>query len=391
MLKNIKQTMTPCIGTSALVILLLLLMIVSCTFAATIDDSNDSPVIIVSAYSGINWQKYGQFKAILHMHTTNSDGAHKANEMLEDCYQKGFDIAAITDHDEMTRNWVSVNNGLTQQRFNEISAGAGRSGRGMLQIPYTVEHSRFDHVNSFQTDYTSSGVSIKSMKDTIKRIHDLGGISHINHPGRYTGGDAGGAPGAAASNNEDNINKYVDIFMEFPSCVGMEIINSTDGDSKSDRILWDNILARTIPQGRFVWGFSNDDAHDKSEIGYSFNVFVMPENTLENFRAAMQAGKFYAVARKSRLELGSSFTGSGPVPAIVSIETDQTAATITITANNCNKIEWISDGKVISSKTVTSDTIELETHKDKIGSYIRANISGSGGIVFTQPFGIIWR
>ena len=68
-----------------------------------------------------------------------------------------------------------------------------------------------------------------------------------------------------ASNNPTTVSKYVDLFKKYDSLVGMEIINKKDGDSYSDRILWDNILTKTMPE-RPVWGFSNDDTHSVSAV-----------------------------------------------------------------------------------------------------------------------------
>ena len=100
----------------------------------------------------------------------------------------------------------------------------------------------------------------------------------------------------------------------------------------------------------------------------------------------MLSGNFYAVARIAERELGTSFIGSGPVPVITDIIVDNNIMNITINAENNNKIDWISNGKIIAH----GNTIMLESHKNRLGSYIRANIIGPGGIVFTQPFGINW-
>jgi len=339
-------------------------------------------ITIISPYEGIDWRSYGQYKTALHVHTRNSDGRNTLSEMLEDHYKKNYDIVAITDHNYLTEDWVSASNGLTMERFEEITSGTDRGGRGMLQIPFTDEQSMDEHLNTFFTNYNN--ITGSTIKSSISTAQEIGGISHINHPGRYTGGQAGGITGKNASNDEQVIKKYVDLFMQFPSCAGMEIINKKDGESASDRILWDNILSRTVPKGRFVWGFSNDDTHQAIDTGFSFNVFIMKENTAGNFRTAMQTGNFYAVARISKRELSENFPFEGPVPVITGIVTDNKAASITINAENFYKIDWISKGKVIASGNI----IKLNKYKNKAGPYVRANITGPGGIVFVQPFGI---
>ena len=168
----------------------------------------------------------------------------------------------------------------------------------------------------------------------------------------------------------------------------MEIINKLDGDSYSDRILWDNILKETMPKGRFVWGFSNDDTHSNSATGHSYNMMLLPSNTAENVRAAMENGAFYASAKVAKRE-GYTVTDIETIsdyrpPIITNITVDQTEDTITIEGNLYDTIEWIADGEVIA----TGNTIDLNQYENKVNSYVRAQLKGREGISFTQPFGI---
>jgi len=346
---------------------------------------NLSPYLITSPYAGVDWVSSGQYKASLHSHTSNSDGSSSLANMLEDMYSKDYDIIAITDHDYLTVDWVHATNGLTQSRFDAMAAGVGRGGRGMLQIPYTIEQSRGDHVNTYLANYNNKAGQGNPtfLEESIAAATAHSGISRINHPGRYTGADVNMEQGAAISNNPAVVKKYVDLFMG-TEAVGMEIINKRDGESLSDRILWDNILTQTIPQGRYVWGFSEDDTHSTGATGYSFNVFLQPENTLEHFSSTMHNGVFYAVAKVAKRELGAAFVGSGPTPVVRAISIDESTACITITAEHTNKIQWISRGTVVAE----SATICID---DTVDVYVRANLSDPGSIAFTQPFGVSLR
>jgi len=365
---------------------------------------------ITSPYAGVNWSN--QYKAALHLHTTNSDGNATPAQLLEELYRRGYDIVTITDHiqnippedpwpNAITPDWVSITNGLTQTRYDEIAAGEGRGGRGMLMIPYTGEQSQHDHINTYfanynnptGTVYTTPAEIYAAMRETLQAVQNLGGLARINHPSRYTGGAAtsgpsggtGGATGANISNNPDTVNKYVDLFMDYSACVGMEIVNRQDGDSASDRILWDNILKQTIPLGRNVWGFADDDYHGSASstdavLGSSFNMFLMSGLTQDAFRQAMVSGSFYAVAKVAKRELGNGFIAAGSTPIITSIAVNQ--ATITMSAGNFNRIDWISEGKVIG----TGETLNVSTNPN-VGVYVRANVMGLGGIAFTQALG----
>lgn len=51
----------------------------------------------------------------LHMHTTQSDGAHTLREMIEACLEKGYTHMAITDHS----HYLRIANGLSAERLRE--------------------------------------------------------------------------------------------------------------------------------------------------------------------------------------------------------------------------------------------------------------------------------
>jgi hypothetical protein len=347
-------------------------------------------ISIINPYFSVDWATYGQYKANFHSHSVESDGGNQPEEMFEDHYAKDFDIMALTDHNFTNTTWDRTDRPtniiyLTSARMAEINAGTDRGGRGMIGIPFTNEQSVSDHLNTFWADFNN--VSGDTLERKIAKAETLGGISHINHPGRYTGGSNtanDGADGELASSLSATIAKYTYLFGTYGTCVGMEIINKKDGDSYSDRILWDNILKQTMPD-RPVWGFSNDDSHSTGATGFSYNILLLPENTTENVRYGMENGTFYAVAKVSKRELGSGFVANGPTPVITNVAVDETADSITIAGDYYDTIEWIANGRIIA----TGSTIYLASYSDQISSYVRAQLKGAGGISFTQPFGVI--
>jgi hypothetical protein len=229
------------------------------------------------------------------------------------------------------------------------------------------------------------------MAGTIAAVQAVGGITHINHPGRYTGGAAGGANGAAASNNPTTIKKYVDLFMAYPSLVGMEIVNKQDDESRSDKILWDNILTQTMPQGRFVWGFANDDTHSLGATGFAWNVMLMPELTQSQTRIAMETGAFYSVSRIDRREGINALNLALTTPSITNIVVE--GNTITLTGANYDVIEWISGVDATTGMVnviATGASIDVSNYADIIeNNYVRAQLKSQNGIAYTQPFGVI--
>jgi len=370
---------------------IMILMVIFVNIVPVIEaGTSNVDYIIINPYNTVDWRTYGQYKANFHIHTVESDGGNQPEQMIEDHYSKGYSIMAITDHNFTSTSWDRKDSDamyITSERLSEINAGHGRGGKGMISVPFSTEQSNSDHLNTFWAPFTN-GVGA-TLESNIAICESLGGISHINHPGRYTGGyvatysDDMAEIGAAASKEPSTVAKYVNLFEKYPSCVGMEIINKTDGYSYSDRILWDNILKQTMPD-RPVWGFCNDDTHSTGSTGYSFNMMLMPENTLDNLRYSMENGAFYSVARVSRRELGEKYVGNGPQPAITNIIVDEAQDTIAVEAEDYETIEWIADGNIIAR----GNSIDLNDYEDKLGTYVRAQLIGAGGICFTQPFGI---
>lgn len=367
------------------------------TFVTGVSAEERSGVLdftIDSPYESVDWGTYGQYKADFHAHSNESDGSPQPYETIEEHYKKGYDILALTDHNVCNTTWNRKDDPtgrdreyLTDERLSQITYGTDRDNRGMVAIMNSDEQSVSDHLNTFFTPFNNEqGATLES---NIAKTQELGGICHINHPGRYTGGKkTSGTAGEEASNNPETIKKYTDLFMKYDAVVGMEIINKLDGDSYSDRILWDNILKETMPEGRFVWGFSNDDTHSTAATGHSYNMMLLPSNNPENVRESMENGTFYASAKVAKRE-GYTITDLSVIndyqpPIITNIQVDNDEDTITIDGEYYNQVEWIADGKVIA----TGNTIDLNDHEGEINSYVRAQLKGDEGISFTQPFGV---
>ncbi|MCL2545768.1 MAG: BspA family leucine-rich repeat surface protein [Oscillospiraceae bacterium] len=264
----------------------------------------------------------------------------------------------------------------------------------------------------------------------LRRTMEVGGLAVIAHPGRYTGGvgicededyedDLTTAEyrlikGAYASNHPVIYGRYVEMFRRFPSAVGMEIFNRLDNETRSDRILWDNILQQTMPYGRNVFGFSNDDSHDDVETGYNWNMFFLPELSVDAMRQAMETGTFYTIARVDR-RLGINDTlpndetpdddaipmpraGNADTlhlwdlpdpPGIASIVVGDD--TITINAVRYNEIQWISGAPGNGGRVIhIGATLDLnDTLYPIVGNYVRAQIiHWDNGVAMTQPFGV---
>lgn len=353
---------------------------------------------IDSPYASVDWN-WTQYKAGFHNHTTESDGGNTATEMLEQAYALGFNVYAMTDHNFTNTTWDRTDTAkaqsnpdyyLTTERMTQMNTGADRNGApGMIGTGDSNEQSVKDHLNTFWTPgyLNPSNATLESKIATVDAMTGTPDpIMHINHPGRYYGG-SNQTTGEAAANDPAKVARYVNLFEQYPdSLVGMEIVNKvSDGDSYSDRILWDNVLAETLPE-RNVWGFSNDDAHSTEALGYDYNMLLMPGLSEQEVYDTMKSGAFYSTALVAKRELGSNFKGdrTQPAPSISNVTVDQSDDSITIEGANYNTIEWIADGKVIA----TGNTLDLDDVSAEVDNYVRAQLIGDNGISFTNAFGV---
>jgi len=342
---------------SRLLIIVVFVFAVSCTSKWEIDNP----------YESVDWQAHKQYKANFHTHTTRSDGRVNPQTVIDRYHELGYDILAITDHNEVTFPWTGFS-GMqpSNTSLNRIVSAPETMPENFIyedRDPITLEMidiqgnelSRHHHMGSFFNDHNGTATEVESLDATAAKK----GVTMFNHPGRYN----------------KTIGWYVDLYEKYNHLVGLEIFNQGDR-FPDDRAKWDSILTVVMP-GRPVWGFSNDDMHSASQIGRNWNMLILPELTDEWVRTGMEKGLSYFVY--------SPQGHNGPeVPVINSIVVNNRKNTIEIEASGYDSVQWISEGKLVRHG-VKVDLDELE----QVGSYLRAMFYGPGEtVVGTQPFGI---
>jgi hypothetical protein len=349
------------------------------------------------------------YKAGLHTHTIRSDGQRSLVSVVEEHYRKGYEILAITDHVTHNINWLQNftwgvdgsatggqnDVGMTVERYNEITCGIGRGGRGMLCIPDSWEAGDTNHWPVFMTPGATNLAGVASANGRAHQAHAA--WSNIG-AGSFTTWLA------------NSVFSGLEIMTDGPDAFRPPSPFGTPLQRRWDRALWSELLVATLPSGRNVFGFANDDSHDNHRVGTSWVMMEMNALTVAEFRLCMDEGRFYCVSRRAVEEGINIFpgvdqtTGDFPlvnamaphmgdtVPVIDSIV--PTNSSITINARNYSRIDWIGEGFSASPNFVphvihsgSSITVTQATTAGA-GSFVRANIIGIGNnsIAFTQAY-----
>ena len=378
---------------------------------------NDS-YTIVSPYKDVVWSgenAWGAYRGNLHSHTTYSDGNIDLDTMVKKYYELGYDFLANADHGVTGVEWnkepsrqvlysyqtllgykvahmsdedyAAVTNGTYNNRGRKMVCVTGGNELNNLSLSK-------NHVNGFflPSDVGNGFGGIENeagYEKAIKFVQDNGGLSHINHPGDWIESNAN----PEAVNDSYNIKMFGDLILKYDSCLGTEVLNEKNGTTGYDRVLWDNLLMYCLPYGKTVLGFSNTDAHNLENVDSSFSVFMMEENTVDNIKATMQNGAFFAVTRILR---GNDFE-IGPkegfdvrntdlaYPMFTELSVD--GHKITVTATDAEEIQFIANGKVISKQAIGSDAVVLDLDQI-VGAadfeYVRVELKGQGGMCLSQ-------
>ncbi|MBQ2759934.1 MAG: hypothetical protein IJE93_09220 [Clostridia bacterium] len=380
----------------------------------------DKDYTIVSPYEDVIWDgenAWGAYKGSLHTHSTYSDADETLVTMVKEHYNQGYDFLAFADHGTTGVAWnkapsivalyyyqLIIGNKfehLTDEEFEAITSGTyNNRGKGMTCVTGANEFNYIsltkNHVNGYfitsKANAFPGGENEKGYTDALDYIDKAGGLSHINHPGDWLASNQN----PEVVNDPAKVEFFGDLILKYDSCLGTEVFNERNGTTGYDRVLWDNLLMYTLPYGKTVIGFSNNDAHHTGTVDTSFNVFMMDENNMETIKETMQSGAFFMVTRMLRKnvvnEIGpeEEFDASNTelaYPMFNKLTVD--GHKITVSVKDATQVQFIADGKVISKSavdangaTVTLDLDTIEGAEDFL--YVRVEALGEGGMTLSQ-------
>jgi len=350
-------------------------------YVKVVDGQTIVPAISNNPYADIDWATVNQYKSNFHTHTTQSNDASDGFTtayVVDKYHAAGYKILSLTDHDYNPYPWE-----LFPQYMTTVPA-RDPAALGMLAVPGNElskdntnswserTGGQFNHHNDFFTG--RQGQEFASLQESYAYTYALGGMQIINHPGQYWSID-----NTYSETQKDGPGWHAKNFQTFPSLIGLEVYNQ--GNRRpNDRILWDQILQRTMPN-RPVYGYSCDDAHNNDQLFHNYNFMLMEDLTTDELKDAMRKGESYFCYEPAG-------TGEGKAPRISAIHVDESNKTITIHANGL--VHWIyATDKTSSAASSARSTVvgigDTFCYAGYQGSYVRAFITNVFGETCTQP------
>ncbi len=319
-------------------------------------------------------------------------------------------------------------------------------GREMMRIPYGIENNAVSvnaHVNSWFADFHNNLPC--DYEATMRGVQRAGGICVINHPGEYSNARyelfQEDAYDLSNPSYRYLFNKFYGLINKYDCCLGIDINSKGDDRTRYERKLWDLMLMEAAKSGKTVYAIASSDAHQLNKIDTGFTYVLANEKTSAATKAALQNGEFFAAstcicnhdemkqiadsikkfygetdlyneltATVARYEadrqkkIDENDDGNTSVkyeaiddegyfnrdarPMITKIDVDDNENTIAIESEDALIVRWIADGQVIATTTTEDAVIDLDDYTDVVDGYIRAEVFGEGGIIYTQAFSI---
>ena len=412
-----------------LCVLLISSLLIPCVSAA----DEEKNYIIDNPYDVIDWDSWNAYKTQLHAHTNASDGFLTIHEFVQEHYDRDYDIVALTDHGTVNYGWnqepdlVTIMRlvkyertqnsdiiPLTEEEYAAYLGGTAESdtrthSNGMLDVPYGNELNFATpfadcHLTSYFAPYGQGDPGVFGDYETpAANVAALDGVTMLSHVGEYVYIDKDSEKYVGQPVDDYYASKFARIFLDNPgSSLGMGINSATDAHTRCDRILYDQVLAKTIPNGVVPWGFTFSDSHTADSVNYAYTMTMMDSFDIDTFRESMENGLFFSVSHFTNgVELNGMAEMPGYVeeemdyesndtPMVTRIEVDQDNDTITVEGINFDMITWVSGGNVIlRQENITDGKATLDLHSDELLDepymFVRFYIVGEDGICYSNP------
>ena len=353
----------------------------------------NSPRSFWSPYQKVNWAKIDYCDAEFHTHPGLGDEQYDPHQTVDRYYAEGYKILTLSGHDYQIPTeqigsiypWTRLesiyetikdvkNPAEDNKTYGEIANEPYQDRNpvelGMVSVE-GCEISAPHHVVSLFSSFSSGA---ENENETFRQITDLGGLAYFAHPGAYkmTG------------------EWYVELYRKYDILLGQSVYNRID-NQPNDRNFFDEVV-HALGKERPIWLFGEDDMHRESTLGWNRNVILIEnfqpgsmhsdvqDGSAPKVKKALKNGHFYLWKPSEQYNKYSFY--------ITEIETTKQKIKLVFSDERKVKIiRWITyqpeksqSINFYQGKTLTMDKVP------ESAKFVRAEIEGEGGTIYTQPF-----
>lgn len=362
---------------------------------------NSTGRVFWSPYSDVNWSLAGHYDAEFHTHPGLGDEQYDPHQAVDRYHAEGYKILTLAGHDYDIPNdhiqsiypWTKlsqiydiikdVENPTEDNRtYGEMAGWVPYEDRDPVQLGMiSVEGCEVSGPHHMVSLFSSMTKGRSTEEETLQEIQDLGGLVYFAHPGRYV------------ERNGLTEEWYAGFYRKYDALLGQSVFNGVDR-YPADRNFYDKVV-HVLGAQRPVWLFGEDDMHEETTLGWNRNVILLenfepgsihpdiPDGSAPNVKEALKKGWFYLwkpADQYNKRTFNLNYVNVSKTK--VRLDFDR--------KDLVREIRWITyDPETRESSAVhTGDMISVK----KIpvtGRFVRAEIEGEGGTIYTQPFYLI--
>ncbi len=284
------------------------------------------------------------YRGGFHCHSTNSDGNRSVESVTAWYADAGYDVVAITDHNQLTPAHLPRAPRLLLVPGTEVDVGRTRLGES-----YHIVGVGLGEMIEIPRDVASR--QRLAAQDVVGALRRAGAVVFIAHP--YWSG------------------LVAEDLLPLDGVAGIEVFNANsevDIGKGYSGVHWDDCLSR----GKLLWGAATDDAHWRlPDYGRAWTMVRAEERTREAIVGALAGGAFYA--------------STGAV--LEDVTFDGAVATVRVGAPGASEVRFICDRRW--GHRVVADGAPLETATYALRGrekYVRVEVTTpSGHRAWTNP------
>lgn len=349
-----------------------------------------------SPYSDVNWKEIGYYDAEFHTHPGLGNEQYDPHQTIDRYHDEGYKIFSTGGHDYHIPGdvsiypWTGLSNIYDQikdfenpRRDNQTYAEMAKDGPYKNRNPVdlnmvSVEGCEVTGPHHMISLFIPCIDGATTEAATVQNIQKLGGLVYFAHPGRYL------------ENQGLTEFWYADMYKRFDALMGQAVYNGVDR-YPGDRGFYDKVV-HILGIDRPIWLFGEDDMHQETTLAWNRNVVLLDhsepgslhpdiaDGSVHDVKEALKNGYFY-LWKPSDQYNKRAFN-------IKNIEVSDKKVSLEIDNYELvKKVSWMTFNPN-TSETVTlksGNNISIKDLPDYC-RFVRAEIEGDEGKIYTQPF-----